>query len=108
MNPSGNSAAGSTSGVFGCRACLGAAAVAAGILLAITISDLLPEALDHAGRTVTSFGFVMGFLLSFTMEALSKAHVHHHGADDEHLGRRDGAGCGHQQREDLTECGSAE
>jgi ZIP family zinc transporter len=64
---------------------LASVAIAAGILLSITFSDLLPDALADAGRTRTAFGFMAGFVLLFLMEALSGAHVHHHDGDDEHL-----------------------
>jgi ZIP family zinc transporter len=64
---------------------LASVAVAAGILLSITFSDLLPDALSDAGRTRAAFGFMIGFVVLFLMEALSGAHVHHHEGDDEHL-----------------------
>lgn len=76
-------------GVFGVSvnrvARLASVAIAAGILLSITFSDLLPDALEDAGRTRAAFGFMTGFLILFLMEALSGAHAHHHDADDEHL-----------------------
>ena len=64
---------------------LASVAVAAGILLAITFADLMPDALAHAGRTRTAFGFMIGFIILFLMESLSGAHVHHHDMDDENL-----------------------
>lgn len=67
------------------RVRLASVALAAGILLAITISDLIPDAFEMTGRHRTAFGFVIGFLALFVMEAISKAHVHHHEEDDEHL-----------------------
>lgn len=68
---------------------LASVAVAAGILLAISVADLIPEALEAVGRRDASFGFVIGFLILFSMEALTKAHVHHHGDDDEALHHHD-------------------
>jgi len=64
---------------------LASVAVAAGILLSITFSDLFPDALESAGRRDAAFGFTFGFLVLFVMEAISGAHVHHHEHDDEHL-----------------------
>lgn len=64
---------------------LASIAVAGGILLSITFSDLFPDALERAGQRDAAFGFTIGFLVMFLMEALSRAHVHHHGGDDEHL-----------------------
>ncbi len=57
---------------------LGSIAIAAGILLAITFADLMPDALEDAGRTGAAFGFVTGFSLLFLLEILTKAHTHHH------------------------------
>lgn len=67
---------------------LASVAVAAGILLSITFSDLFPDALEAAGRRDAAFGITFGFLLLFVMEALSGAHMHHHEHDDEHLHHR--------------------
>lgn len=60
---------------------LASAAIAAGVLLAIIITDLVPDALEDAGRTRMAFGFVIGFAVLFVMEMLTHAHTHHH--DDE-------------------------
>lgn len=61
-----------------------AAAVAAGILLALAFADLFPEALEMAGTGAVA-GFVGGFVLLFLAEALGR--VHH----------------GHQDREGMVE-----
>ncbi len=61
-----------------------AAAIAAAILLAITISDLIPEAIEHAEHTITAYSFAAGFIILFIIESVGRAHVHHHSADDEH------------------------
>jgi zinc transporter ZupT len=53
-----------------------AAAVAAGILLALAFADLFPEALELAGDSAIA-GFVGGFVLLFLTEALTRAHTHH-------------------------------
>ena len=53
-----------------------AAAVAAGILLALAFVDLFPEALELAGDSAIA-GFVGGFVLLFLTEALTRAHTHH-------------------------------
>ncbi len=53
-----------------------AAAVAAGILLALAFVDLFPEALELAGDSAIA-GFVGGFVLLFLTEALTQAHTHH-------------------------------
>jgi ZIP family zinc transporter len=68
---------------------LASVAMAAGILLSITFSDLLPDAFERAGRRDTAVGFMVGFLVLFSMEALTRAHVHHHDHDDEHLHHHD-------------------
>lgn len=70
---------------IGRTARLASVAIASGILLSITFADLIPDALEDAGRTCTSLGFMVGFVVLFLMEALSRAHVHHHDMDDEHL-----------------------
>jgi zinc transporter ZupT len=76
-------------GLFGIRVSntlrLVSVAVAAGILLAISFADLLPEAYDHATRTShASFAFAFGFLLLFGVETVMKTHTHHHDPHDGH------------------------
>ena len=53
-----------------------AAAVAAGILLALAFVDLFPEGLELAGEAAI-MGFVGGFTLLFLTEAFTRAHTHH-------------------------------
>jgi ZIP family zinc transporter len=52
------------------------AAIAAGILLALSFVDLFPEGLELAGEWAIA-GFVGGFVLLFLTEVLTRAHTHH-------------------------------
>lgn len=52
------------------------AAVAAGILLALSFADLFPKGLELAGEMAIA-GFVGGFALLFLTEAFTSAHTHH-------------------------------
>lgn len=52
-----------------------AAAIAAGILLALAFADLFPEALEMAELGAVA-GFVAGFVLLFLAEALGSVNVH--------------------------------
>ncbi len=61
-----------------------AVAVAAGLLLGIVIADLVPDALERAGRGDAAFGFVAGFLVLFLIEVVTRAHLHHHDPHDGH------------------------
>ncbi|MCW2949325.1 MAG: Zinc transporter ZupT [Thermoleophilia bacterium] len=75
-------------GMFGIRVSnhlrLGSVAVAAGILVAITIADIYPEAVALGGSARAAFAFAAGFLVLFLIEALTNAHVHHHDPHDGH------------------------
>lgn len=75
-------------GMFGVsvsnRVRLASVAVAAGILVAITIADIYPEAIELGGSARAAFAFAAGFLVLFLIEALTNAHVHHHDPDDGH------------------------
>ena len=63
-------------GEVGARGRSYAAAFAAGILLALTFVDLFPEGLELAGKLAIG-GFVLGFVLLFLTEVLTRAHTHH-------------------------------
>lgn len=75
-------------GMFGIRVSnrirLASVAVAAGILVAITIADIYPEAIELGGSARAAFAFAAGFLLLFLIEAGTNAHVHHHDPHDGH------------------------
>lgn len=60
------------------------AAIAAGILLALSFADLFPEGLELAGDAAI-LGFVGGFSALFLIEAFTRAHTHHTPA--EHVGK---------------------
>lgn len=61
-----------------------AVSVAAGILLAIAVGELLPEALESAGHEPAVYGFLLGFVALFSVEAITRGHTHH-GADEDHV-----------------------
>jgi zinc transporter ZupT len=60
------------------------AAIAAGILLALAFVDLFPEGLELAGEPAIA-GFIAGFILLFSTEAV-RTHSSHH-APEEHVGK---------------------
>lgn len=59
-------------------------ALAAGVLLAVTIGDLVPEAFEMTSRGGAAFGFAGGFLALFLVESFTNAHLHHHHPADGH------------------------
>jgi len=63
-------------GEFGARGRAYSAAVAAGILLALSFVDLFPESLELAKGSAIA-GFVVGFVSLFLTEAFTHAHTHH-------------------------------
>jgi zinc transporter ZupT len=70
---------------LGARGRASLAAVAAGILLALAFVDLFPEGLELAGEPAIA-GFVAGFVLLFSTEAV-RTHSPHH-APEECVGKR--------------------
>jgi zinc transporter ZupT len=61
-----------------------AAAVAAGILLAVAFADLFPEALDEADPKAAALWFLAGFAVLFVVEVATRGHTHHE-AGEEHV-----------------------
>ncbi len=61
-----------------------AAAVAAGILLAVAFADLFPEALKQTDPRAASLWFLGGFALLFVVEVATRGHTHHE-TDEEHV-----------------------
>ena len=61
-----------------------AVGVAAGILLAVALADLFPEALEEAGAKPASLWFLIGFALLFVVEVATRGHTHHE-AGEEHV-----------------------
>ena len=70
---------------LGARGRASLAAIAAGILLALAFVDLFPEGLELAGEPAIA-GFVAGFVLLFSTEAV-RTHSPHH-APEERVGKR--------------------
>lgn len=57
--------------------------LAGGILLAIAVAELFPEALELAGHERAAAGFIAGFVVLFVIESVTRGHTHHdHAADD--------------------------
>ena len=54
-----------------------AAGVAAGILLAVALADLFPEALDEADPKAASLWLLAGFAALFVTEVVTRGHTHH-------------------------------
>lgn len=52
--------------------------VAAGILLGVTLADLIPEALEQLDGTQATLSIAAGFLILFLVESLTSGHTHHH------------------------------
>ncbi|MEO6867743.1 MAG: ZIP family metal transporter [Gaiellales bacterium] len=52
--------------------------IAAGILIGVTLTDLLPEALEALGRTGSALAISGGFLALYLVETLTFGHTHHH------------------------------
>lgn len=77
-------------------------AVAAGILLAVTFADLLPEAFESTSHSSAAFGFAAGFLALFLIEATTRAHLHHHDPADGHDHTHDDLGAHHAVLPFLT------
>jgi zinc transporter ZupT len=69
-------------GELGSRGRAYSAAFAAGILLALSFVDLVPESLELAGGPAI-VGFVGGFAFLFLTEAFTHAHTHH--SPEEHV-----------------------
>lgn len=58
--------------------------IAAAILLALSVAELFPEALEAAGHERAAVGFLVGFVLLYGIEILTKGHTHHHGESHLH------------------------
>jgi len=56
--------------------------IAAGILLAVALADLVPEALELTDGIDAPLAVAAGFLLLFVVESLTGAHTHHHEPHD--------------------------
>ena len=52
--------------------------VAAGILLGVTLADLIPETLEQLDGTAATLWIASGFLMLFVVEMLTSGHTHHH------------------------------
>lgn len=52
--------------------------VAAGILLGVTLADLIPEALEHLDGTQATLWIAGGFIILFVVEMMTSGHTHHH------------------------------
>ena len=52
--------------------------IAAGILLGVTIADLIPETLELLDPTEAALAIAAGFIALFVVEQLTSAHTHHH------------------------------
>ena len=59
-----------------------AAAVAAGILLAVAFADLFPEALEEADPKAAALWFLAGFATLFLVEVATRGHTHHETGED--------------------------
>jgi zinc transporter, ZIP family len=56
--------------------------VAAGILLAVAVADLFPEALEQAGTKAAAMWFLVGFAVLFTVEVVTRGHTHHESGEE--------------------------
>lgn len=61
-----------------------AAAVAAGILLAVAFAELFPEALYEADPKAAALWFLGGFATLFVVEVVTRGHTHHE-TEEEHV-----------------------
>lgn len=52
--------------------------IAAGILLGVTLADLIPEALEHLDGTPATLWIASGFIILFVVEMMTSGHTHHH------------------------------
>ncbi len=52
--------------------------IAAGILLGVTLADLVPEALEHLDGTPATLWIASGFIILFVVEMMTSGHTHHH------------------------------
>jgi zinc transporter, ZIP family len=60
-----------------------AAGIAAGILLAVALADLFPEALAEADPKAAAMWFLVGFAALFVTEVVTRGHTHHAAGDVE-------------------------
>jgi zinc transporter ZupT len=59
--------------------------IAAGILLGICFSDLIPEAFEYAEGTPGALAIAFGFLMLYVIEAMTRGHTHHHEPHADHV-----------------------